>query len=147
MWILTTCSESIPTSSTFGCKAARYSSGFHDEKLYAIGYLHLTKVAEKYSYWVPGEHLIKITRRGLLAVIHRYVLLDFVSCISLAHYNIYWCVMHMVHKIIIIILLITRLKNKIENNSTWEGAFYQSEWAKINSSWVTLVFSLYVCCC
>ena len=29
------------------------------------------------------------------------------------------------------------LKNKIENNSTWEGAFYQSEWAKINSSWVT----------
>ena len=26
----------------------------------------------------------------------------------------------------------THLKNKIENNSTWEGAFYQSEWVKIN---------------
>ena len=41
----------------------------------------------------------------------------------------------------------TRLKNKIENNSTWEGAFYQSEWLKTNSRWVVLVFSLYVCCC
>ena len=40
----------------------------------------------------------------------------------------------------------TRLKNKIENNSTWEGAFYQSEWVKINWSWVNLLFSLYVCC-
>ena len=28
-----------------------------------------------------------------------------------------------------------RLKNKIENNSTWEGAFYQSEWVKISSSY------------
>ena len=28
------------------------------------------------------------------------------------------------------------LKTKIENNSTWEDAFYQSEWAKINSIWV-----------
>ena len=37
----------------------------------------------------------------------------------------------------------TRLKNKIENNSTWEGAFYQSEWVKVYSSWVILVFSLY----
>ena len=36
----------------------------------------------------------------------------------------------------------TRLKNKIENNSTWEGDFYQSEWVKINSNWVILVFSL-----
>ena len=36
---------------------------------------------------------------------------------------------------------------KIENNSTWEGAFYQGEWAKDNSSWVILVFSRYVCCC
>ena len=33
-----------------------------------------------------------------------------------------------------------RLKKKIENNSTWEGAFYQSKWDKINSSWVILVF-------
>ena len=32
------------------------------------------------------------------------------------------------------------LKNKIENNSTWEDAVYQSEWAKINSSWVMSVF-------
>ena len=31
------------------------------------------------------------------------------------------------------------LRNKIENNSTWEGAVYQSEWVKINSTWVTLV--------
>ena len=37
----------------------------------------------------------------------------------------------------------TRLKNTIENNSTWEGAFYQSAWVKINSSWVILVFSIY----
>ena len=28
----------------------------------------------------------------------------------------------------------TRLKNKIENNSTWEDAFYQREWVKTNSS-------------
>ena len=26
--------------------------------------------------------------------------------------------------------LVTSLKNKIENNSTWEGAFYQIEWVK-----------------
>ena len=36
--------------------------------------------------------------------------------------------------------LLTRLKNKIDNNSTWEGAFYQSEWVKTNSCWVSLVF-------
>ena len=36
---------------------------------------------------------------------------------------------------------------KVENNSTWKGAFYQSEWVKINSSWVILIFSLYVCWC
>ena len=41
----------------------------------------------------------------------------------------------------------TRSKNEIENNSAWEGVFYQSEWVKINSSWVILVFSLYVYCC
>ena len=35
----------------------------------------------------------------------------------------------------------------IENNLTWEGAFYQSEWVKINSSWVVLIFSLYVSFC
>ena len=32
------------------------------------------------------------------------------------------------------------LKNKIENNSTWEPAFYQRERVKINSSWVILDF-------
>ena len=32
-----------------------------------------------------------------------------------------------------------------ENNWTWEGAFYRSEWAKINSSWVIFIFSLYKC--
>ena len=37
----------------------------------------------------------------------------------------------------------TSLKNKIKNNSFWEGSFYQSEWVEINSSWVILVFSLY----
>ena len=37
--------------------------------------------------------------------------------------------------------LFTCLKNKIENNWTWEGAFYQSEWVKNNSNWVILVFS------
>ena len=37
----------------------------------------------------------------------------------------------------------TRLKKKIENNSTWEDVFYQSEWAKINSSWVIFIFSLF----
>ena len=40
----------------------------------------------------------------------------------------------------------TRLKPKIENNSTWEDLFYQNEWAKINSSWAILVFPLHVCC-
>ena len=38
-------------------------------------------------------------------------------------------------------------KNKIEDASIWEDAFYQSEWVKINASWVVLVFSLYVYCC
>ena len=35
------------------------------------------------------------------------------------------------------------LKNNIENNSIWDGAFYQNEWVEINSSWVifTLLFS------
>ena len=32
------------------------------------------------------------------------------------------------------------LKNKIENNSTWDGAFYESEWVEINSNWVILFF-------
>ena len=41
--------------------------------------------------------------------------------------------------------IIIRLKNKIENNSTWEGAFYQSEWVKINWSWVALVFFHFMC--
>ena len=41
-------------------------------------------------------------------------------------------------------LLGTRFKNKIENNSTCEGAFYQSEWVKFNSRWLILVFSLHV---
>ena len=34
----------------------------------------------------------------------------------------------------------TCLKNKNENYSAWEGAFYQSEWDKINSSWVILIY-------
>ena len=38
-------------------------------------------------------------------------------------------------------------KSMIENNSTWEGVFYQSDRAKIISNWVILVFPLYVCCC
>ena len=40
-----------------------------------------------------------------------------------------------------------RLKKMIESNSTWEGAFYQSEWVKMNLSWIIPIFSLYVCCC
>ena len=39
----------------------------------------------------------------------------------------------------------SRLKKKIENNSSWEGSFYQSGWVKISSSWDILDFSLYVC--
>ena len=39
---------------------------------------------------------------------------------------------------------ITRLKKMIENNSSWEGAFYQSEWIKINPSSVLFI---YVYCC
>ena len=39
----------------------------------------------------------------------------------------------------------THLKNKIANNSTLEGAFYQIEWVKTNPSWVILIFSLYEC--
>ena len=34
----------------------------------------------------------------------------------------------------------TRLKNKIKWNSSWEDAFYPSEWVKIHSCWVILVF-------
>ena len=37
-------------------------------------------------------------------------------------------------------LIGTRLKNKIENNSIWEVAFYWSEGVKINSSWVLFLF-------
>ena len=33
-----------------------------------------------------------------------------------------------------------RLNKKIENNSTWEGELYQSNWVKINWSSVILVF-------
>ena len=39
-----------------------------------------------------------------------------------------------------ILSFITRFKNKIGNNSTEEGAFYQNEWVKINSSWVISFF-------
>ena len=38
----------------------------------------------------------------------------------------------------------TGLKNKNESNSTWEGAFYQTEWVKIDSRWVILVSPLYI---
>ena len=34
------------------------------------------------------------------------------------------------------------LKKRIQNNPTWEDAFYQSEWVKINSSWVIFIISL-----
>ena len=36
---------------------------------------------------------------------------------------------------------LTCLKNKIENNLTWEKGFYQSEWVKKNSSWIAFIFS------
>ena len=39
------------------------------------------------------------------------------------------------------------LKYKIESNSIWKDAFYQSEWVKFNSRWVIFFFSLYVYCC
>ena len=35
-----------------------------------------------------------------------------------------------------------RLKNMIENNSTYEGAFYQSEWVKINTNYSFVVISV-----
>ena len=38
------------------------------------------------------------------------------------------------------IVIFCTLKNKTENNSFWEGAFYQSKWVKIDSSWVFLFF-------
>ena len=40
----------------------------------------------------------------------------------------------------LLFIYVTRLKNKIENNSIWEGAFYQSEGNKINSNWVIFIF-------
>ena len=46
-----------------------------------------------------------------------------------------------------VLINFTRLKNKIEKNTSWEGTFYQSECVKINWIWVILVFSLYMCCC
>ena len=41
----------------------------------------------------------------------------------------------------------TRLKNKIENDSTWEGVFYQSESVKFNSSWVIFIFFFFYFMC
>ena len=35
-------------------------------------------------------------------------------------------------KIKCIVVKSTHLKNKIENDSTWKGAFYQSKWADVN---------------
>ena len=54
--------------------------------------------------------------------------------------------------VLLVILILTlysytRLKNKIENTSAWEGALYQSEWVKMNSSWVILIFSFWMCTC
>ena len=40
---------------------------------------------------------------------------------------------------------VTHLQNKTEKNSSWERAFYESEWVKINSSWIILVFSIHAC--
>ena len=39
----------------------------------------------------------------------------------------------------------TLLKNKTENNSTWKGAFYQSECVIINSIRVILDFFFFMC--
>ena len=41
------------------------------------------------------------------------------------------------------IFQITRLKSKIENNSSGEVATYRSESFKMNSSWVILVFTFF----
>ena len=38
------------------------------------------------------------------------------------------------------LVIFTPLKNKIENNSAWEAAFYQSDWVKINWSSDFLIF-------
>ena len=38
----------------------------------------------------------------------------------------------------------TSLKKKIENNSTWEGPYYQIEGVKINSSLIIFIFSFYI---
>ena len=35
----------------------------------------------------------------------------------------------------------THLKNEIENFSTREDAFYQSEWVEMNSNWVIFISS------
>ena len=52
-----------------------------------------------------------------------------------------------VHKMCHLKWNVTRLKKKrVKNKSAWEGAIYQSGWAKMNSSWVIFIFSLYVCC-
>ena len=70
-----------------------------------------------------GAKISKITQRS--SIINLYY--------DLHHFDeIFICMMKF--------KLVTRLKNKIENNSTWEGAFYQSEWVKINSKWVFSFF-------
>ena len=43
--------------------------------------------------------------------------------------------------------VVTRLKEQDWKKLNLEGAFYQSEWVKINSCWVILIFSLYACYC
>ena len=39
-----------------------------------------------------------------------------------------------------IFMLEKKKKKRFKNNLSSEGLFYQSEWVKINSSWVTLFF-------
>ena len=41
--------------------------------------------------------------------------------------------------------IFTRLKNYIENNSTWKGAFYQSDWVEIHSMKITFPFFRFMC--
>ena len=88
-------------------------------------------------YYLLGKETKQMTEY-LTNTYFNYWWNNIIKVISITIWNIFYY---------FIVIISTSLKNKIENDSAWEDAFYQKEWVKTNSSWVILIFSLYVCCC
>ena len=61
--------------------------------------------------------------------------------VPITKYIIKYSCENMIYFVFCVILNSSRLKDKFENNSTWEGAFNQSEWVNINSGRVIFIFS------